>query len=154
MKKPETQAEQSLSNVWIYSFNPKKGPRSRCQLPTSVLKQPSIKRPDVADLMGHVVREFDLSSDSGTTQEQLDTLTSAAIAFAKDSEAWAMLPSHRGAPSVHLVVLDWLTAEGIVSMLIACNGELPGPLPTDTIKRYAMDTIESHVKQFPKHKQV
>lgn len=154
MTQPKPHAGRTLSNVWIYSFNPKKGTRSRCQLPTSVLEQPSIKRPDIADLMGHVTREFDLSTGPGVTQEQLDTLTSAAIAYAKDSDAWAMIPSQRGAPSVHLVVLDWSSAEGTVTKLIACNGEVSGPLPTETVNHYAMATINSHVLQFPSHKPI
>lgn len=143
-----------MSNVWIYSLNPKTGLRAHCQLPKAILSQPTTESLNLVDNVSLIAHRFDQLSHANVDQYQIDTLMAGATIYAKASKAWAMLSSHSDAPSVHLVVLDWLTQDGPVMKLIAANGEHAKALTNKSVEHVARETLESHLLKFPEHKPV
>lgn len=152
MNQPKSLLAEEMSNVWIYSFNPKSGVRAHCQLPNAVLSGPALDLPNLVDNVSQVTHQFDQLDADSVDQDQLDTLMAAATMYAKTSRAWPMLSSHSTAPSVHLVVMDWATKTGTAMKLVAANGEHAQALQDKSVECLAREALESHLLNFPAHK--
>lgn len=146
----DPQPQDGMSNVWIYSFNPDVGARVQWQLPIAVINQvndPALKGDQLAAGVATIIGMFDKLSEQRLTQKEIDTLISGLIIYARSTAAWGLMPKLDSVASIHLVVVDWRTAQGKTALKVAgAKGDSRQPISPDVIMKVGMAGISQHVR--------
>lgn len=118
-----------------------------CRLPRSLIEasfEPTFQGNDIIAPVLTALVLHDTKPVAQHSNDDLGTLISAVIAYARRTKSWAGLLK-KDAPSIHLVVVDWQAESGLMVVRLAgANSQHQKPLDEALVEDVANAAIESY----------
>jgi hypothetical protein len=142
--------------VWLYSVNPKKGPRLFGQLSlnayregvlsSAALQQPVERAP--WDVLNSALALYDAANGPADDLELRAQLFAALITYARCTRSWEIKPDLNKIPGLHFVVVDWQDKKGtyILRPVMAVGA---GVLPMEELSVMVMAALDLHLAKHP-----